>query len=88
MIYTTFIKDYNKEFTIKIEGLVIADIIYDKTGKLISVKRRNEKKELLKKVTEFKNYYEITTDDVITIVNMYFANELSLDYTGKSIFKN
>lgn len=85
-IDVAFIKDYAKDFNIKLDGLIIVDMIYE-NNKLVSVKERDSVIELLPKIQKFKNYNNIETDDVITIIDMYFANELSIEYTGKSIFR-
>lgn len=43
-------------------------------------------KNYLEEIKKFKEHYKIETDDTITIVDMYFANEFNKDYIGKSIF--
>ena len=86
MINITFIKDYSETYNIKFDGLKIIDIEYI-DGKVNSIKLRNSEKNYLKNIEEFKNQYEIETDDVITIVDMYFANEYSIEYIGKGIFE-
>jgi hypothetical protein len=85
MINITFKKDYSKDFNVKFYGLVRINIIY-KNGKVVSIKEKNKPKELLEKIQEFKEFYGIKTDDVITIVDMYFENKFNLEYIGKPIF--
>lgn len=84
MIKLTFEKDYSKDYNIKFYGLVQLTIIYEK-GKVTEIRKRKGKKNYLKQIEEFKKEYEIETDDVITIVDMYFANEFSKEYIGKGI---
>ena len=86
MINITFKKDYSKDFNIKFYGLVKINIIYD-NGKVVSVKEKNKPKELLEDIHQFKKTYKIKTDDVITIVDMYFANKFNIEYIGKPIFE-
>lgn len=85
MINVTFIKDYSKDFNIKFDGLKIIDILY-KEGKVIEIIDRKNMKNYVADIEEFKNEYEIKTDDVITLVDMYFANEFSKEYIGRGIF--
>lgn len=85
MIKVTFQKDYSKDFNIKFYGLVKVNILYD-NGKVVSIKEKNKPRELLKEVWNFKELYGIKTDDVITIVDMYFANKFNIEYVGISIF--
>ena len=47
---------------------------------------RNRAKELLDEITKFKEFYDIKTDDVITIIDMYFANYFNIEYIGKPLF--
>lgn len=84
MINVTFRKDYSKDFNIKFYGLVKVNILYD-NGKVVSIKEKNKPKELLEEVWNFKEFYGIKTDDVITIVDMYFANKFNIEYIGKPI---
>ena len=86
MIYLTFRKDYSKDFNIKFYGLIIVNIIY-KNGRVLSIKEKNKPKELLGEIQRFKEFYKIITDDVITLIDMYFANKFSKEYIGKGIFK-
>lgn len=51
--------------------------------KILSNKRY---KELLEEITKFKEFYGIKTDDVITIIDMYFANYFHIEYIGKPLF--
>lgn len=87
MIKVTFEKDYSKDFNIDFDGIIKLNIIYD-DGKVksIQIEEENKIKELLEKIIEFKKYYDIETDDVITIIDMYFANYFNIEYIGKSIF--
>ncbi len=87
MIKVTFEKDYSKDFNIDFDGIIKLNIIYD-DGKVksIQIEEENKIKELLGKIIEFKEYYDIKTDDVITIIDMYFANYFNIEYIGKSIF--
>lgn len=87
MIKVTFEKDYSKDFNIYFDGIIKLNIIYD-DGKVksIQIEEENKIKELLGKIIEFKKYYDIETDDVITIIDMYFANYFNIEYIGKSIF--
>lgn len=85
MINITFKKDYSKDFNIKFYGLVRVNIIYD-NGKVVSIKEKNKVKELLKEIQDFKEFYNIKTDDVITLVDMYFSNYFNIEYIGKPIF--
>ena len=83
MIKVTFKKDYSKDFNIKFYGLIKVNIIY-KNGKVVSIKQK--KKELLEEIIKFKEFYGIKTDDVITIVDMYFANYFHIEYIGNPLF--
>ena len=85
MINITFVKDYNKDYNIKFDGLIIIDIVYD-DGKVTEIRERNSVGNYLTAIEIFKKEYEIETDDVITIIDMYFANEFSKEYIGKGIF--
>lgn len=85
MIKVTFEKDYSKDYNIKFYGLVQLIIIYE-NGKIIEIKKKKGKKDYLEEIKKFKEHYKIETDDTITIVDMYFANEFSKDYIGKGIF--
>lgn len=86
MIYLTFRKDYSKDFNIKFYGLIMVNIIY-KNGRVLSIKEKNKPKELLSEIQKFKEFYKIITDDVITLIDMYFANKFSKEYIGKGIFE-
>lgn len=86
MIHIKFEKDYSKDFNIKFYGLVKVNIIYE-DGKVVSIKEKNKPRELLEDIQKFKSFYNIKTDDVITVVDMYFANRFNLEYIGKSIFE-
>lgn len=55
-------------------------------GELKSVRVRGDRRNYLEHIKSFKEYCKIETDDVITIVDMYFANEFSVEYIGKTIF--
>ena len=85
MINITFVKDYSKDYNIKFDGLMIIDIVYE-NGKVTEIRERNSVGNYLPAIEIFKKEYEIGTDDVITIVDMYFANEFSKEYIGKGIF--
>lgn len=85
MINVTFSKDYSKDFNIKFYGLIKINIIYE-NGKVVSIKEKNKTKELLEEIQNFKEFYNIKTDDVITIVDMYFSNRFNMEYIGKPIF--
>lgn len=85
MIKVAFEKDYSKDFNAKFYGLIKVNIIYE-NGKVVSIKEKKKAKELLDEITKFKEFYDIKTDDVITIVDMYFANYFNTEYIGKSIF--
>lgn len=85
MINITFIKDYSKDYNIKFDGLKIIDILY-KEGKVVEIIDRKNMINYVSDIEKFKNEYEIKTDDVITLVDMYFANEFSNEYIGKGIF--
>ena len=85
MINVTFSKDYSKDFNIKFYGLIKVNIIYE-NGKVVSIKENNKPKELLEEIQNFKEFYNIKTDDVITIVDMYFSNRFNMEYIGKPIF--
>lgn len=87
MIKVTFEKDYSKDFNIDFDGIIKLNIIYD-DGKVksIQIEEENKIKELLGKIIEFKKYYDIETDDVITIIDMYFANYFNIEYIGKPLF--
>ena len=85
MIHITFEKDYSKDFNIKFYGLVKVNIIYE-NGKVVSIKEKNKPRELLEDIQRFKEFYGIKTDDVITVVDMYFNNRFNLEYIGKPIF--
>lgn len=86
MINVTFSKDYSKDFNIKFYGLIMVNIIY-KNGRVLSIKEKNKPKELLGEIQRFKEFYKIITDDVITLIDMYFANKFSKEYIGKGIFE-
>lgn len=85
VIEVSFSKDYSKDFNIKFYGLTQLKIIYS-DGKVIEIRKKRGNINYLPKIMAFKNYYQIETDDVITIVDMYFANEFSKEYIGKGIF--
>lgn len=85
MIHITFEKDYSKDFNIKFYGLVKVNIIYE-GGKVVSIKEKNKPRELLEDIQKFKEFYNIKSDDVITVVDMYFSNRFNLEYIGKPIF--
>lgn len=85
MIKVTFEKDYSKDFNIKFYGLVKVNIIYE-GGKVVSIKEKNKPRELLEDIQKFKEFYNIKSDDVITVVDMYFSNRFNLEYIGKPIF--
>ena len=97
MIKVTFEKDYSKDFNIKFYGLikdaliekakqgVKVNVVYE-DGKVVSIKEKKKAKELLGEITKFKEHYGIKTDDVITIIDMYFANYFSIEYIGKPLF--
>lgn len=86
MIKVTFEKDYSKDFNIRFYGLIQLNIIYE-YGKVVSIKEKKKTKELVDEIIKFKEYYDIKTDDVITLVDMYFANYFNIEYIGKSLFK-
>lgn len=85
MIKIKFKKDYSKDFNIKFYGLIELEITYEE-GKVTEIKKKRGKINYLRDIEKFKNNYKIETDDVITIVDMYFANEFSKEYIGKGIF--
>ncbi len=85
MIKVTFEKDYSKDFNIKFYGLIKVNIIYE-NGKVVSIKEKNKAKELLGKIIKFKEFYDIKTDDTITLIDMYFDNYFNIEYIGKSLF--
>lgn len=85
MIEITMVRDYNKDYNIKFDGLKVIDLRYE-DGKLKSVRVRGDRKNYLPQIQTFKEYCKIETDDVITVVDMYFANEFSVEYIGKTIF--
>lgn len=85
MIKITFEKDYSKDFNIKFYGLIKLNIIY-KNGKVISIKEKKKARELLEDITNFKKHYKIKTDDVITVIDMYFANYFNIECIGKPLF--
>lgn len=85
MIKIKFKKDYSKDFNIKFYGLIELEITYEK-GKVTEIKKKRGKINYLHDIEKFKNNYKIETDDVITTVDMYFANEFSKEYIGKGIF--
>nr|DAW45527.1 MAG TPA: hypothetical protein [Caudoviricetes sp.] len=85
MIKVTFEKDYSKDYNIKFYGLVQLTIIYE-NGKVIEIKKKKGKINYLKQIEEFKKDYGVETDDVITLVDMYFANQFNKEYVGKGIF--
>jgi len=85
MIKITFEKDYSKDFNVKFYGLVKINIIYE-NGKVVSIKEKKKPKELLEDIRKFKEFYSIQTDDVITVVDMYFANYFNLEYIGRPLF--
>ena len=86
MINVTFEKDYSKDFNIKFYGLIKVNIIYE-NGKVVSIKEKNKVRELVEEIMKFKEYYDIKTDDVITIIDMYFANYFNIEYIGESLFR-
>ena len=47
---------------------------------------KQKKKELLEEIIKFKEFYGIKTDDVITIIDMYFANYFYMEYIGNPLF--
>lgn len=61
------------------------NIVYD-NGKVVSIREKKKAKELVEEITKFKEYYDIKTDDVITIIDMYFANYFHIEYIGKPLF--
>lgn len=85
MIKVTLKKDYSKDFNIKFYGLIKVNIIYE-NGKVVSIKEKNKARELVEEIMKFKEYYDIKTDDVITIIDMYFANYFNIEYIGKPLF--
>ena len=85
MIKIKFKKDYSKDFNIKFYGLIELEITYEE-GKVTEIKKKRGKINYLHDIEKFKNNYKIETDDVITIVDMYFANKFSKEYIGKGIF--
>ena len=85
MIKVTFEKDYSKDFNIKFYGLIKVNIVYE-NGKVVSIKQKNKARELVEEIMKFKEYYDIKTDDVITIIDMYFANCFNIEYVGKALF--
>ena len=85
MIKITFEKDYSKNFNIKFYGLIKVNIVYE-NGKVVSIKEKRKAKELLEEISKFKEFYDIKTDDVITIIDMYFANYFHIEYIGKPLF--
>ena len=85
MIKIKFKKDYSKDFNIKFYGLIELEITYEE-GKVTEIKKKRGKINYLRDIEKFKNNYKIETDDVITIVDMYFANKFSKEYVGKGIF--
>ena len=85
MINVTFIKDYSKDYNIKFDGLKIIDILYQE-GKVIEISERGGFINYAEAIQKFKEEYEIETDDVITLVDMFFANKFSKEYIGKGIF--
>lgn len=85
MIKITFEKDYSKDFNIKFYGRIRLNIVYE-NGKVVSIKEKKKTKELLEEITKFKEFYSIKTDDVITIIDMYFANYFNIEYIGKPLF--
>ncbi len=85
MIKVTFEKNYSKDFNIKFYGLVKVNIIYE-GGKVVSIKEKNKPRELLEDIQKFKDFYNIKSDDVITVIDMYFSNRFNLEYIGKPIF--
>ena len=85
MIKATFEKDYSKAFNIKFYGLIKVNIVYEQ-GKVISIKEKKKAKELLEELTKFKEFYGIITDDVISIIDMYFANYFHIEYIGSPLF--
>lgn len=87
MIKVTFEKDYSKDFNIDFDGLIKLNIIYDyEKIKSIQIKEKGKIKELLGEITKFKEFYDIKTDDVITIIDMYFSNYFNIEYIGKPLF--
>lgn len=85
MINVTFIKDYSNDYNIKFNGLKIIDIAY-KGGSVVNIVDRDNLRNYIMDIEEFKKEYEIKTDDVITLVDMFFANEFSKEFIGKGIF--
>ena len=96
MIKVTFEKDYSKGFNIKFYGLIKVNIVYE-NGKVVSIKEKKKAKELVdfckknnldavEEISKFKEFYDIKTDDVITIIDMYFANYFNIEYIGKPLF--
>lgn len=85
MIHITFEKDYSEDFNINFYGLVKVNIIYE-NGKVVSIKEKNKPRELLEDIQRFKEFYNIKSDDVITVVDMYFSNRFNLEYIGNPIF--
>lgn len=86
MINVTFKKDYSRDFNIKFYGLIQLNIIYE-YGKVVSIKEKKKAKELVEEIIKFKEYYDIKTDDVITLVDMYFSNYFNIEYIGKPLFQ-
>lgn len=92
MIVVKFKKNYSKTYNINFNGKVLVKIFYDnnmKLNKIISYKKSGinipTKENLLDKINQFRKENKIKTDDVITVVDMYFANEFSKEYIGKGI---
>lgn len=85
MIKITFKKNYSKDFNIHFYGWIKLNIVYE-NGKVISIKEKKKTKELLNEIIKFKEFYNIKTDDVITIIDMYFTNYFNIEYIGKSLF--
>lgn len=85
MIKVTFEKDYSKDFNIKFYGLIKVNIIYE-NGIVVSIKEKNKAKDLVKEIIKFKEFYDIKTDDTISLIDMYFANYFNIEYIGKPLF--
>lgn len=85
MIKVTFEKDYSKDFNIKFYGLIKVNIIYE-NGIVVSIKEKNKAKDLVKEIIKFKEFYDIKTDDTISLIDIYFANYFNIEYIGKPLF--
>ena len=86
MIKITFHKDYSKDYNVKFYGIINLCILYE-NGKVVEIKKKKGNINYLQAIEKFKEENRIQTDDVITIVDMYFANKFSKEYIGKGIFE-